>query len=80
MNAVKVLGELRSGRAVTIRGTWKPSVLRHINLRLVPNFVTGSRILWSIGVYRDGACVRRWPALDARELEERLLDMKVCQD
>lgn len=80
MDGVKVLKRLRSGRSVTVCGTWKPSVAPIVKLRLVPDFVTGTQILWSIGVYHDRKCVRRFPALSTPELEDRLYDLKICDE
>jgi hypothetical protein len=78
MDGAKVLRELRSGREVAVCATWNPSVFPIVKLRMVPDFVTDSTILWSIGIYRGRTCVRRWPALNPLELEERLCGLEVC--
>jgi hypothetical protein len=80
MNTAKLLIDLRSGYSVSVRLVQDTSLLPLVKLRLVPDFMTGSQILWSIGVYRGQKCVRRWPALSPQQLEERLYGMEHCND
>jgi hypothetical protein len=49
-----------------------------MTLRLVPDLVSGTRISWSIGVFRERKCVRCRPALLGAELADRLSGLQVC--